>query len=63
MSLYSIVSGIFLTLQDVDEIYFGRLVLLIALSLFVVGGAAAMFTFYILEPVYAGPQRTRYVTS
>ena len=50
-------------LQEVDELYFGRLVLLLVLSIFLVGGVAAVVVLFITEPIHARPHRKTYITS
>ena len=49
--------------QPVDEVFYGRLVLLLMLSIFLAGGGVALFVFQCAEPITAGPKQTYYITS
>ena len=49
--------------QPVDEVFYGRLVLLLMLSIFLAGGGVALFVFQCAEPITAGPRQTYYITS
>ena len=48
--------------EEVDELYFGRIVLLAALSLFLAGGCGAVVVLQCAETVYASPVRRRPVS-
>ena len=50
-------------LQDVDEVFYGRLVLLLTLSLFLAGGGVALFFIQCTETIHAKEKRTFYITS
>ena len=50
-------------MQDVDEVYYGRLVLLLTLSLFLAGGSVALFFIQCTETIYAKEKRMFYITS
>ena len=49
--------------QDVDEVFYGRLVLLLMLSLFLAGGGVALFFIQCTETIHAKEKRTFYITS
>lgn len=52
-----------LFVQGVDEVYYGRLVLLLTLSLFLAGGGVTLFIVQCTENIYAKKKRTFYITS
>lgn len=56
-------SSVNTAVQDVDEIFFGRLTLLVILGGFIVAGFAVVFKFHISEPITAGSKKARYVTA
>ena len=54
---------LYFNLQDVDEVFYGRLVLLLTLSLFLAGGGVALFFIQCTETIHAKEKRTFYITS
>ena len=46
-----------------DEVFYGRLVLLLTMFLFLIGGGVIIFVLHWSEPILAGRQQTYYITS
>ena len=61
--LFHNIHGMYWYLQDVDEVFYGRLVLLLTLSLFLAGGGVALFFIQCTETIHAKEKRTFYITS